>query len=120
MENTKDFILNSLSPSSVMFSGRNCGISSYGHRGKDYRKIVRKVVYEREVRDAIAALQQRLNMLELMREDAQELKQKLSTSKTKLYVESLMSHFVPIIVVLFSLVLVLYAGQWVLYVKKWK
>ena len=82
------------------------------------------MVYEREVRDAIAALQQRLNMLELMREDAQELinkrRQKLSTSKTKLYVESLMSHFVPIIVVLFSLVLVLYAGQWVLYVKKWK
>ena len=120
METTADLLVSSSPASPMVFYTR----SSYGHRPQDYRKIVRKVVYEREVRDAIAALQQRLNMLELMKEDAQELmnkrRQKLTTSRTKLYVESLMTNFVPIVVVLFSLLLVLYAGQWVLCMKKWK
>ena len=115
MDNVTEVALNGSSGSSFTL-GRQSSLS-FGRRTQDYRKIVRKVVYEREVRDAITALQQRLNMLELMKEDAQDLikkrKQRLTTSKTSLYVESVMNHCVPIMVVLFSLVLVLYAGQWV-------
>ena len=122
MDNAADVVLNASPGSSLAFSRRPS--LTFGRRTQDYRKIVRKVVYEREVRDAITALQQRLNMLELMKEDVQDLikkrKQRLTTSKTTLYVESLMNHCVPIMVVLFSLVLILYAGQWVMHLRRWK
>ncbi len=95
---------------------------TYGHRQQDYRKIIRKVIHEREVRDAIATLQQRLNMLQLMRDDAASLiqrrKDRTVESKQSTYSEAILRHFLPIVVVLFCLLIVIFVGQWTLHQMK--